>query len=45
MKGSKLGASAALKFIAGADHFFGGYEQALAAALTSALSAVQPAVA
>jgi alpha/beta superfamily hydrolase len=34
----KLGAGATLKVIAGADHFFGGYEPALAGAIEGALA-------
>lgn len=34
----KLGAAASLKVIAGADHFFGGYEPALAGAIEGALA-------
>jgi uncharacterized protein len=34
----KLGAAATLKVIAGADHFFGGYEPALAAEIEGALA-------
>ena len=34
----KLGAAATLKVIAGADHFFGGYEPALTGAIAGALS-------
>lgn len=33
----KLGAAASLKVIAGADHFFGGYESTLVVALTRGL--------